>query len=89
MEPGLAELLQSAKANGLLRATESCAEAVAETDLSLVCVGTPSTVTGALDLQYVRRVTEQIAAALAAQTGAPRARLPQHHAAGQYRAAGR
>ena len=65
MEPGLAELLQRAKANGLLRATESCAEAVAETDLSLVCVGTPSTVTGALDLQYVRRVTAQIAAALA------------------------
>jgi GDP-mannose 6-dehydrogenase len=64
VEPGLAELLQSAKENGLLRATESCAEAVAETDLSLVCVGTPSTVTGALDLQYVRRVTEQIAAAL-------------------------
>jgi len=65
VEPGLAELLRSVKAKGLLRAVDNCAEAVGETDLSLVCVGTPSTVTGALDLQYVRRVTEQIAAALA------------------------
>ena len=83
VEPGLAELLQRAKANGLLRATESCAEAVAETDLSLVCVGTPSTVS--------RRAGPAVRAAgdgadrgrAGVQTGAPHARLPQHHATGR------
>ena len=46
MEPGLEELLKSAKAKGLLRATQSCEEAIAETEASIVCVGTPSKVTG-------------------------------------------
>jgi GDP-mannose 6-dehydrogenase len=69
VEPGLEELLRSTNADGLLRATENCAEAVAETDLSLICVGTPATVTGALDLQYVRRVTEQVASALCRKRG--------------------
>jgi len=64
MEPGLEELLKTAKAKGLLRATQSCEEAIAETEASIVCVGTPSKVTGALDLSYVRGVVEQIGDAL-------------------------
>jgi GDP-mannose 6-dehydrogenase len=64
VEPGLEELLKSAKSKGLLRATTSCEEAIAETELSIVCVGTPSKVTGALDLEHVRGVVQEVGAAL-------------------------
>ncbi len=66
IEPGLDELLKSAKAHNRLRATQSCEEAIAATELSIVCVGTPSTAAGALDLSYVRGVVAQIANALRA-----------------------
>lgn len=61
VEPGLADLLGTAKAEGRLKATTSADEAVCESDLSIVCVGTPSKVTGALDLRFVRGVVLQIA----------------------------
>jgi GDP-mannose 6-dehydrogenase len=64
VEPGLDELLREAKEQGRLRATLRCPEAVAESDLSIICVGTPSTVAGALDLGFVRGVTQQIGQAL-------------------------
>ena len=64
IEPGLDELLQRAKAGGLLRATTSCDDAIASTELSIVCVGTPSAVTGALDLGFVREVVRQIGEAV-------------------------
>jgi GDP-mannose 6-dehydrogenase len=64
VEPGLDELLKTAKAKGLLKATASAEEAINETSLSIVCVGTPSKVTGALDLSFVRGVVQQIADAL-------------------------
>jgi len=64
VEPGLEGLLRDAKAQGRLRATLSCDEAVADSELSIVCVGTPSKVTGALDLSFVRGVTQQIAEVL-------------------------
>ena len=64
VEPGLDELLKKAKAKQLLRATTSASNAIAATELSLLCVGTPSTVTGALDLSFVRQVLKEIAAAV-------------------------
>ncbi len=64
LEPGLEELLATAKAKGFLRATQSCEEAIGETEVSIVCVGTPSKVTGALDLSFVRGVVQQIGDAL-------------------------
>jgi len=64
VEPGLGDLLQRAKEQGLLEATQEVARAVATTDMSIVCVGTPSTVTGALDLTYVRQVMGEIQEAL-------------------------
>src|SRR5688572_32210764 len=60
VEPGLHELLAKAKARGLLSATLSCDEAIAQTEASIVCVGTPSKVGGAPDLNFVRNVTRQI-----------------------------
>jgi GDP-mannose 6-dehydrogenase len=64
VEPGLEGLLREAKAKGLLRATLQCSEAMVSTDVSIVCVGTPSTVTGSLDLSYVRQVLKEIRAVL-------------------------
>src|SRR5215217_7409487 len=65
VEPGLEQMLKNGVESGRLRATTSTAEAIAETDLSLVCVGTPSRKNGSLDLQYLVRVCEQIGDALA------------------------
>ncbi len=64
VEPGLDKLLQQAKAKGRLRATPNCDEAIVATEVSLVCVGTPSTVIGTLDLGFVREVTRQIGEAV-------------------------
>jgi GDP-mannose 6-dehydrogenase len=64
VEPGLDELLQQAVGAGRLRATTSPAEAVHGSELSLICVGTPSRKNGSLDLTYLLRVCEQIGEAL-------------------------
>jgi GDP-mannose 6-dehydrogenase len=64
VEPGLGELLRTAKDGGMLKATTSAEAAICDTDLSIVCVGTPSKVSGALDLSFVRGVIQQIATAL-------------------------
>src|SRR6478609_7044640 len=64
VEKGLDELIRDNAANGRLRATTSTAEAVRDTELSLICVGTPSRKNGSLDLTYLERVAEQIGEAL-------------------------
>jgi GDP-mannose 6-dehydrogenase len=67
VEPGLDALLEKAHERGLLKATSSCHEAIASSDASIVCVGTPSRNHGALDLSHVQEVTRQIGEALRAQ----------------------
>src|SRR5919205_2633179 len=64
VESGVGELIGEMVAAGRLRATTDSAEAVAATDVSLVCVGTPSQPNGSLDLTYVKRVCKEIGAAL-------------------------
>jgi GDP-mannose 6-dehydrogenase len=64
IEVDIAEIIASATAGGSLRATTDPFEAVFETELSFVCVGTPSQSNGNLDLSYIRRVCEQIGNAL-------------------------
>jgi GDP-mannose 6-dehydrogenase len=64
VEKGLDELIRDNTANGRLRATTSTGEAIAATELSLICVGTPSRKNGSLDLAYLERVCEQIGEAL-------------------------
>lgn len=61
IEPGLEERLQAAVQSARLSATSDAAAAVLETEVSLVCVGTPSSVSGSLDLRYVQEVVKQIA----------------------------
>ena len=65
VETGLAELIREGVRSGKLRATTNPVEAVAGSDCSLVCVGTPSHGNGNLDLTQVARVCESIGAALA------------------------
>jgi GDP-mannose 6-dehydrogenase len=69
IEKDIGEMIAAAAKAGRLRATTSVAEAVQGSDLSLVCVGTPSQLNGNLDLSYVRRVCEEIGAALKAKSG--------------------
>jgi GDP-mannose 6-dehydrogenase len=69
VEAGLGELLRAGVAAGHIRATTDTLRAVRDTEVSLVCVGTPSQPNGSLDLGYVRRVCEEIGAALADKPG--------------------
>src|SRR5689334_7442773 len=65
VEPGLDAVLAEVVGAGRLRATASCSEAVANTDLALICVGTPSRDSGQLDVDAQVRVAGQIGEALA------------------------
>jgi len=64
IEPELDELLQKARREGRLRATTDAAEAVATSEVSIICVGTPSLESGRLNLDFVRKVSQQIAEAI-------------------------
>lgn len=64
VEKDIGELVSVNVAQGRLRATTDVRAAVEDSDLSLICVGTPSLINGNLDLSYVRRVCEEIGAAL-------------------------
>ncbi len=64
IEKDLDRLFAEAVRSGRLRATTDSREAVAATDCSLVCVGTPSKANGDLDLTHVSTVSRQIGAAL-------------------------
>ncbi|HQU71079.1 MAG TPA: nucleotide sugar dehydrogenase [Calditrichia bacterium] len=60
VEPGLEEVLSGVVKAGALRATTDVREALAEADISLVCVGTPSEKNGSIRLDFIYRVAEQI-----------------------------
>jgi GDP-mannose 6-dehydrogenase len=64
IEKDIGEMIAGAVAAGRLRATCDVREAVMGSDVSLICVGTPSQINGNLDLSYVRRVCEEIGDAL-------------------------
>jgi GDP-mannose 6-dehydrogenase len=60
VEAEIGELIAQAVANGKLSATQDSALAIEQTDISFVCVGTPSQPNGNLDLRFIRRICEQI-----------------------------
>src|SRR5208282_5193852 len=64
IEVDIGEIIASTVKDGRLRATSDQDQAIAETELSFVCVGTPSQPNGNLDLKYIRRVCELIGKAL-------------------------
>jgi GDP-mannose 6-dehydrogenase len=69
IEEGLDELVAKGIASGRLQATDDWQRAVRETDLSLICVGTPSNSNGSLDLSAVRRVSEDLGTAIGEKDG--------------------
>jgi GDP-mannose 6-dehydrogenase len=64
IEKHIAELVEKAVQAGQLRATTNTSEAIINSELSFICVGTPSQLNGNLDLKYIRRVCEGIGKAL-------------------------
>ena len=64
VEKDIGEMIAAAVKNNMLRATLDVRDAVMNSDISLVCVGTPSQLNGNLDLSHVRKVCEQIGAAI-------------------------
>jgi GDP-mannose 6-dehydrogenase len=64
VEAGMPEMVQEQSRAGRLRATMDTLEAVCNSDLSFVCVGTPSLHSGKLDLSHVESVMGEIGAAL-------------------------
>jgi len=64
IEKDVEELISKAVAEGLLKATTNTSDAVNETEISIVCVGTPSQLNGNLELKYIRRVCEKIGSSL-------------------------
>ena len=68
IEAEIGEIIAATVKSGRLRATQDPRQAIHETDLSFVCVGTPSQANGNLDLRYIRRICEQIGEALKSKT---------------------
>src|SRR6266496_1333904 len=71
VEQGVDELVAEMVSAGRLVATTDSAEAIAKSEVSLVCVGTPSNENGSLDLRHVRAISQQIGLTLATKR--------QHH----------
>jgi len=69
IEAGLDDLISAGVKAGQLRATAEASEAVIASDISLVCVGTPSDDNGNLNLIYVERVCQEIGRALGRKSG--------------------
>ncbi len=65
LEEGISELVAEVVRAGRLRATSDPNEAVAGSEISLICVGTPSAPSGKLDLAYLASVSREVGAAIA------------------------
>ncbi len=60
IEAEIGEIIAESVKSGRLRATGDSTDAINNTELSFVCVGTPSQPNGNLDLRYIRRICEQL-----------------------------
>ena len=65
IEAGMDDLVVEGHRTGRLRATTDNLAAVTESDISFVCVGTPSLASGKQDLSHLRQVCREIGIALA------------------------
>ena len=68
VEEGMVELMQQVASGGHVRVTTDAAEAVLATDISLVCVGTPSAANGSQDQGAILRLAEQMGDTLKRKT---------------------
>jgi GDP-mannose 6-dehydrogenase len=64
IEARMSELVAEGHKSCRLHATSDACAAVADSEISFVCVGTPSLHSGKLDLRYVERVASEIGTAL-------------------------
>ncbi|TPW18620.1 MAG: GDP-mannose 6-dehydrogenase [Halothiobacillaceae bacterium] len=64
IEKDIGRIIKLAVQGGRLRATTDVVDAVMNSEMSLICVGTPGQANGSLDLKYVKTVCEEIGAAL-------------------------
>jgi GDP-mannose 6-dehydrogenase len=71
IEKDIGDIVRREVAEGRLAATTDVATAVRQTDLTLVCVGTPSQPNGGIDLRYIRKVCQEIGLALRDHDAAP------------------
>ncbi|MDO4190570.1 MAG: UDP-glucose/GDP-mannose dehydrogenase family protein [Bacteroidales bacterium] len=69
VEKDIDALLRDGHAKGLIRATTDYHDAVKNTDISFLCVGTPSADNGHLDLSYILETARQIGEALREKQG--------------------
>ena len=67
VEPDIDELIGKMVREGRLRAVTDATEAVKGSEMSLVCVGTPSQPNGSLDLSHIERVCREIGAGVQAK----------------------
>ena len=64
IESRMSEMVAEANRAGLLRTTTDATEAVLNSEVSFVCVGTPSLKNGKLDLSHIESVAREIGAAI-------------------------
>jgi len=69
IERGLEDLLKTVVRQGKLRATIDARDAVLDSDISLICVGTPSNPNGSLNTRYVESVCKEIGLAIPKNPG--------------------
>lgn len=69
IEEGIEDLIKQMVAEKRLTVTDNGEKAVLESDISLVCVGTPSKDNGDLELHYLKSVCKEIAAVLKKKKG--------------------
>ena len=65
VEEGIQELTQQVVDQGRLQVSDDVTEAISQTTLSFVCVGTPSRANGSQDMHAIEQVSAQIGTALA------------------------
>jgi GDP-mannose 6-dehydrogenase len=65
LEKGINELVEESRKDGRLFGTTDPVRAVCESDLSIVCVGTPSEKNGRIDVSHLQRACEEIGEGIA------------------------
>lgn len=69
LENGVAEMISESRVAGRLRATSDAVAAVEATEISFVCVGTPSLRNGKLDMRSIEQVCREVGRALSRKKG--------------------
>jgi GDP-mannose 6-dehydrogenase len=69
LEEGIQELMRDVVNSGRVSVTDDARQAMLDTELSFVCVGTPSAPNGSQDLTAILRLAEQLGAALKEKRG--------------------